>query len=410
MGLVSVSLLCWAAALPTIAHTIGVVSPLAVVCTVVLVPVVLVLLFAGYAVLTLGAVVPTAGAWAAGAVRRIGDAATWLVERFDDVPGTALYAPRLSLALTIAATSLVLYWFARGHLRDRFAWAAAGSIALWAGGEALVRSSLPGGTLLRIDAIAVGDGSCLLVRSGRDALLWDCGSTDPGMGVVDIPRALRRLGAHRVRTVVITHPDYDHYSALPDAARPLGVRELVVGERTDERARTQRSGLLRATYDALAARGVRARIVGAGDTISLGRATVRFVAPPDGAGYLADNDHSLIAFVEARADDGSIVRALLTGDAGPAALAALLAPGADLRADVLELPHHGSHNPQARALIEASRPAVVLQSTGPSRVNDPRWEGERAGRAWLVTAAHGASWAELRRDGTVRSGSLHPPR
>ncbi|MCL4741269.1 MAG: ComEC/Rec2 family competence protein [Phycisphaerales bacterium] len=409
-GLVSVSLLCWAVALPTIAHTIGVVSPLAVVCTVVLVPVVLVLLFAGYVVLTLGAVVPSAGAWASGAVRRIGDAAAWLVERFDAVPGTALYAPRLSLALTAAATALVLYWFARGHLRDRFAWAAAGALALWAGGEAFVRTSLPGGTLVRIDAIAVGDGSCLLVRSGRDALLWDCGSTDPGMGVIDIPRALRRLGAHRVRTVVITHPDYDHYSALPDAARPLAVRELIVGERTDERARAQRVGPLRATFDSLAARGVGLRAVGAGDTITLGHATIRFIAPPDGAGYLADNDHSLIAFIEARADDGSIVRALLTGDAGPAALAALLAPDADLRADVLELPHHGSHNPQARALVAASNPAVVLQSTGPSRVDDPRWAAERAGRAWLVTAAHGASWAELRRDGTVRSGAMHDRR
>ncbi len=409
-GLVSVSLLCWAAALPTIAHAVGVVSPLAVLCTVVLVPVVLALLFAGYAVLTLGAVLPSAAAWAADGVQRIGDAAAWIVERFDDVPGTALYTPRLSLTLTLAATTLVLYWFARGHLRDRFAWAAAAVLALWAAAEAFNRTSLHADTLLRIDAIAVGDGTCLLLRSGRDALLWDCGSTDPGMGVIDIPRALRRLGAHRVPAVIITHPDYDHYSALPDAARPLGVRELLVGQRTHERARAQRVGPLRTTYDTLATRGTRVRVVGAGDTITLGHATVRFIAPPDGAGYLADNDHSLIAFVEARTDHGSTVRALLTGDAGPAALAALLAPHADLRANVLELPHHGSHNPQARALVAASNPAVVLQSTGPSRVNDPRWTPEHAGRAWLVTAAHGAAWTELRRDGTVRHGATHTAR
>ena len=83
-----------------------------------------------------------------------------------------------------------------------------------------------------------------------------------------------------------------------------------------------------------------------------------------------------------------------------------MSPGADLRADVLELPHHGSVQPTAMALVETVNPAVVLQSTGPSRALDIRWNAHRLGRQWWTTATDGAAWVEFHQDGSITSGSV----
>ena len=56
--------------------------------------------------------------------------------------------------------------------------------------------------------------------------------------------------------------------------------------------------------------------------------------------------------------------------------------------------------------VEAVDPVVVLQSSGRSRLGDERWDGAREGRVWLMTAEVGAAWAEIVRDGTVRTGSV----
>ena len=79
---------------------------------------------------------------------------------------------------------------------------------------------------------------------------------------------------------------------------------------------------------------------------------------------------------------------------------------ARLRADVLELPHHGSVHGAALEFVGAVGPRVVLQSTGPRRVGDARWDTLRAGRVWFTTASDGAAWAEIRGDGSVVGGSL----
>ena len=73
-------------------------------------------------------------------------------------------------------------------------------------------------------------------------------------------------------------------------------------------------------------------------------------------------------------------------------------------ATAAQLPHHGSARPEAYEFVRRVDPSVVLQSTGPSRLDAPRWDATRQGRRWLVTTRDGASRADLMRDGTVRAG------
>lgn len=220
-----------------------------------------------------------------------------------------------------------------------------------------------------------------------------------------LPRSLRTLGVHRVRDVVLTHANFDHYSGLPDVAARLGVKRVWTTDAFLDRVAREPGGAAAACVQDLRRLGVEIGTWSAGVAAQLGDADIAVLSPPRDAAFVSDNDTSLIARLSVRTDEGE--RSLMmTGDAQRAALAALMSPDADLHADVLELPHHGSVQPTALAFVDRVGPRVVLQSTGPSRALDIRWNKQRLGRAWWTTATDGAAWVRFGRDGMIRTGSV----
>jgi hypothetical protein len=141
----------------------------------------------------------------------------------------------------------------------------------------------------------------------------------------------------------------------------------------------------------------------AGDRFALGDAEV--VCVRGGGEEASVNDRSLVVRV-AYGDERAAV--LLTGDIGGRAIGALMAQaegeGWIGGVRVMEMPHHGSWNTGAAALVEVVDPGVVLQSTGAGRVGDARYDAVRGGRVWLATGDEGAVWAEISGDGAVDSG------
>lgn len=82
--------------------------------------------------------------------------------------------------------------------------------------------------------------------------------------------------------------------------------------------------------------------------------TWRWQQAPEG------NPASCVLQVEAASGE----RLLLTGDIDQAAERALLASGRDLRADWLQVPHHGSGSSSSPAFLQAVAPRAVLLSRG----------------------------------------------
>ncbi len=397
---VSSSVLCVVASVPLVMFRTGIVSPIAVVATVVVTPVIVAILWVGYAALLIGFVVPGLGGAAGGLLWWLAHGAVMLSEWLSAIPMAAVRPPPVSVAWTLAATAALLMLLRAGSPRRAWGWALLAITTLWLGGEWWLGGRLEKGVTLRADMLSVGDGTCVLVRSGRDAMLWDVGSLTAGLGRAEIPSAVRALGAWRVPVVVVSHPDIDHFGALPEVVDALGVRVVYVGERLMTQASEKPDGAAAFLLADLARRRVGVRTLRAGEELELGSCVGTVLSPPENADWKEDNDHSLVL----RVSDG-VGSLLLTGDIQTHAIASLRRADPGLRATILELPHHGSANPMSMEWVPELQPSAVLQSTGPRRADDPRWALAKAGREWLVTARRGAVFAELIEGGGVRAGA-----
>lgn len=400
--LVSTNLMCCLAATPLLMCQTGLVSVLSVVSGVIVVPLITVVLIAGYAAAGIGVLIPGATGATAKALAALAGWTSWLVARLDETPWSSLRAPNVSALWVACATAVVLYWLARGDRRSRGAWAATAAIIVWGGASAWLGSRLPAQTALRIDTLAVGDGTCEIVRSGDQALLWDCGSLEPGVGRMLVPRAARALGAWRIGTALVTHPNIDHFNGLLDVIEPLRIGRVLVGEAFVQHAAEHPHSPEALMLSELRRRGVEVKTVWAGERVSLGDTQIEFLSPARGATWPEDNNMSLVGLITIAGRPA----ALMCGDIQGDAMAYINRTRPGLLVPILEAPHHGSAREPAYEFVEGLDPAVVLQSTGPSRANDPRWADVRRGRAWWCTAVNGAAWAEFERDGSVRSGAL----
>ncbi len=392
---------CWAVSAPTIIAATGILSPLAPIATIVIVPVASALLAVGWLQATLGVLWPGAARRTSGLIAGAGDLTGSIASWFDGLPGSSLLVVGVGWWWAAFVTGGVLGWlFWRAQRRVFVAMLALG--AAYAGTMSLVAGRVDG---LRADMFDVGDGTSVLIRSGGEALLWDCGSLQREVGdrVAD---AVIALGVRRVRTAVVTHPDLDHFNGLPAVAERLGIRRVLVPPEMVAGGEDGGGwGGWASVRARLTAMGVAIEPIRAGDAWALGEASVEVLWPPEAqAERLLANDRSVVARFTVPTDAGSGVL-LMTGDVQRAGIAGLLAAGVDTRATVIEVPHHGSAIPLAMGLVSGSGASVALQSTGRSRLNDGRWDAVRAERRWLSTAERGAVYAWIRADGGVSVGA-----
>jgi len=223
---------------------------------------------------------------------------------------------------------------------------------------------------LRVTALDVGQGDALALEfpDGQLAFVdgggFPTGIPDPGTRVlVPFARSLRRS---HLDLVVLSHAHPDHLLGLFSAAAKLPVREL-----------WHPSGAAPefGPYAELL-RSVRAgggRVLGpaelCGKTRSIGGATLEVLAPCPGAAGWGANDESLVVRV------GFGRRSvLLSGDIEQLGERRLVETyGRELRADLLKVPHHGSHTSSSAELLALVQPRWAIISSGVrNRFDHPR--------------------------------------
>ena len=196
--------------------------------------------------------------------------------------------------------------------------------------------------------IDVGQALSVLVECDGQFMLYDGGNVDDGSLVVSY---LQKQGVEQLQYVFCSHAHEDHVGGLAAvmAKFPAGHAYSPVTESStkcfnDFVKYTQQQGL-------------QLEVPSVGTVWPLGSATVTLLGPV--TGYSDTNNTSLVL----RIDYGN-TSFLLTGDMEKTAETDLVNSGANLKADVLQVGHHGSSTSTGYLFLNAVLPEMGVISCG----------------------------------------------
>ncbi len=204
---------------------------------------------------------------------------------------------------------------------------------------------------LAVHFINVGQGDSILLQlPDRQTMLVDAGPNEAGSAVVSY---LQEQGVEKIDYLVATHPHADHIGGMDNVIQAFEIGKVYMPRVTT----TTES--FESVLRSLKAKGLKITPVKAGLTILDQNALkISFVAPCR-SGYEDLNNWS--AVLKVRYGSTSF---LLTGDAQAESEQEMLASGADLKADVLKVGHHGSYSSTTRAFLKAVSPKYAVISVG----------------------------------------------
>ena len=206
----------------------------------------------------------------------------------------------------------------------------------------------PADETLTVRFLDVGQGDSILLACGDETMLIDGGPIEEGQFLVS---RLNRLDVTGLTYVVNTHPDEDHCGGLA-AVLAKYPAEHVYSSVTEYTTKVFSNVVKYADEQ-----GHPVEVPQTGDSWTLGSASVQIIGPVQT--YSDPNNGSLVL----RVDYGG-TSFLFTGDMEQTAEADLMDSGANVRADVLKVGHHGSPTSSSEAFLEAVAPSIAVISVG----------------------------------------------
>ncbi len=338
--IVMASLVIWLAAAPLVAYHFNITTPVGILITPIIWPLVAVTLATGFVICTLGWIVPPValllGAVCAfclstiraviglaeqsgiGSVYLPGPAAWWLLGFYGAMALLVLF-PAIRIGWKVQV-SLAALWIAIGL----------------AAGVASRQDDQ-----LRCTFLAVGHGTCVVLElPGNQTILYDAGSlSSPEYAADTIAGYLWSRGITRIDAVVLSHADVDHYNAVPQLLERFEMGVVYVSPMMFDPWATagqlDAPEFLRATLNDA---GIPLREVWMNDRLRTANTGVEIevLHPPRLGTAGRDNANSILLFVKFAGQS-----ILLPGDLESPGLEAVMAES-PLDCDILMAPHHGS--------------------------------------------------------------------
>ena len=223
---------------------------------------------------------------------------------------------------------------------------------------------------LRVTFLSVGEGDAAVVRfPGSRVMLVDGGGAfggtfDPGERIV-APFLWSQKIMH-VDYLTVSHPDRDHFGGLIFIAQNFSPSEFWTSG-TDERRRKLLRAARRGGQGGCAPAGLQLRVRPGAHRRR--HAPLRRVRSPRSRELKANNSSMVIRMSYGPAT------VLFAGDLEAKGERELIASGADLRATILKVPHHGSRTSSSPPFLAAVAPEVAVISLGyHNRFNFPAAE------------------------------------
>ncbi|MEP0842684.1 MAG: ComEC/Rec2 family competence protein [Phycisphaerae bacterium] len=373
--------------------------------TVLIIPPMELVLLLGLGKTVLSAIGPGVSALPGRPLERLTEALIAAVNAMDGLPGSGMTAPETPAWLVFLGLGCLAFWIVARPLRIPARWPVLAG-AVFTAASLIQLAPRASDRSLRLHVLAAGDGTaCVLELPGGQTMLYDLG-TRP---LYDLQRwTIGPFLAHRrirsIDALILSHAQLDHFSGVPDLVDRVRVGRIITSPHFLSPGNP--TGPARRLLADLTGRGIPWQTLTAGQRLAgTGEVRIDVLWPPP-ADVLAiplENDTSLVL----RISFGGR-RILLCGDIEELAQRRLLA-GADLQADVLVLPHHGSVIRTTGAFISAVKPQWCIRSSGQADRETRNGLLElMAGRRYLNTAERGAVEV-LIRPGELRVTSFKPP-
>lgn len=221
------------------------------------------------------------------------------------------------------------------------------------GGPTKAPPSLPASGEVKVTILDVGQGESILVTTESKSLLIDTGENDKGDEVIDY---LTRLGVTSLDYVLATHPHSDHIGGMDFVLENIPVGQVLFGAVPDDVTPTTKTytDVLGVIKD----KNIPLKIVSHGESYALGGgASLTILGPVDEYDDL--NDCSVVS----RLDFGD-TSFLFNGDMESKAEKALIKSGANIKADVMTMGHHGSKTSSSEEYFGRVAPEFASISCG----------------------------------------------
>jgi len=196
----------------------------------------------------------------------------------------------------------------------------------------------------------VGQGDCILLKTGNHNMLIDAGDGSQSKNILNY---LAKYNVTNLDYLVATHPHADHIGSMSSVIKEMdNVNKVIMPDKTHT------TKTFEDLIDVIEEHDIPLTIPNSGDIFTLGDASIHVLAP-NSATYNDINDYSIVLRVEF--GDTSF---LFTGDAEAKSEGEQLLNRLHLNADVLKVGHHGSKSSSTQKYLDAVSPNYAVISIG----------------------------------------------
>lgn len=217
--------------------------------------------------------------------------------------------------------------------------------------EGTYEAGVPSGGSLQVHFVDVGQGDCSLIICGDEAMLIDAGDNSRG---TKVQKYIKDHGITELKYVVGTHPDADHIGGLDVVIYKFTCQNILMPEASSD----NKSYL--DVMSAVDSKGQKVKIVGEGDSFTLGDAKIEILSPVKGYPYAENNNNSIILRLDYYNNSF-----LFMGDAEYQPQQVIIYDDElNAKADVVKVSHHGANSGYLKAFYDEADPAYAVISVG----------------------------------------------